>query len=232
MLFFSFFYLYSRRVDMKNVRLSDGSETPVGKIICLARNYSEHAKELGNEVPSSPVLFMKPATSIIHEGEKVVIPAYSQNCHYEVELAVLIGKEGKDIQTEDAMSYVDGYGVAIDMTLRDVQNSLKKDGFPWEIAKGFDTSCPLSPFVPASTVTDPHSLPIWLKVNGKMLQDGNTDQMMRTVPEIIAAASESFTLEAGDILLTGTPAGVGQVVSGDLMECGIDGVGTLSIAVA
>lgn len=217
---------------MKYVRLSDGSDAPVGKIICLARNYSEHAKELGNEVPSSPVLFMKPATSIIGEGEKVVIPSYSQNCHFEVELAVLIGRKGKDISPEDAAKYVDGYGVAIDMTLRDVQNSLKEKGFPWEIAKGFDTSCPLSTFVPVSDVPDPHTLPIWLKVNGELRQNGNTDQMMRTVPEIIAAASESFTLEVGDIILTGTPAGVGQVVPGDLMECGIDSVGTLSIAVA
>jgi acylpyruvate hydrolase len=202
---------------------------PIGKIICLARNYAEHARELGNETPVAPVLFMKPATSLIGDGETVRIPAYSQECHYEVELAVLIGKQCSAVSAENAMECVAGYGTAIDMTLRDVQNSLKAKGLPWEIAKGFDTACPLSDFVPASAVADPHNLRLRLSVNGEKRQDGCSSDMINRVPQIIAHISSIFTLEPGDVILTGTPAGVGQVVAGDVMEAEIEGVGRLNI---
>ncbi len=203
----------------------------VGKVVCLARNYSDHIKELGNETPDKAVLFIKPSTSVIGDREPVIIPGFSQDCHYEVELAVLIGKWGKNIAAKEAMAHVAGYGVAIDMTLRDVQNELKKKGLPWEIAKGFDTACPLSDFVPAGDVENPHDLRITLKVNDQMRQDGSTAQMMRRIPEIIQAVSAVFTLEEGDIILTGTPAGVGPVKSGDLMTAEIEGVGRLEIPV-
>ncbi|MDW7644406.1 MAG: fumarylacetoacetate hydrolase family protein [Desulfuromonadales bacterium] len=203
----------------------------VGKIVCLARNYADHIKELGNEVPDKPVLFIKPATSIIRDGENVVIPAYSNDCHYEVELAVLIGKYAKNVAERDAMSHVAGYGIAIDMTLRDVQSELKAKGLPWEIAKGFDTACPLSDFVAASEVEDPHDLGIRLSVDGQVRQDASTALMMRRLPAIIQAISAIFTLEEGDIILTGTPAGVGPVGRGSRLRAEIDKVGCLEVGV-
>ena len=217
---------------MKTARIpSTNQEFPVGKIVCLARNYAEHAKELGNETPAAPVLFMKPASSVIGDGDAVVIPAYSQECHYEVELALLIGTKARNVPEVEAMGYIAGYGVSIDMTLRDVQNSLKAKGLPWEIAKGFDTSCPLSDFVSSGSIADPHNLNLTLAVNGEKRQDGCSSDMINRVPRIIAHISSIFTLEPGDVILTGTPAGVGQVVAGDVMEAAIGGVGQLRIPV-
>lgn len=209
-----------------------GQKFIIGKIVCLARNYAEHARELGNETPPAPVIFMKPASSVIGDGESVRIPSYSQECHYEVELALLIGKTCNNVSVQDAMGYVAGYGVAIDMTLRDVQGQLKTKGLPWEIAKGFDTACPLSDFVPATTVSIPHNLNLKLSVNGKLRQDGSTSEMIHSIPQIIAYISGIFTLGAGDIILTGTPAGVGQVRAGDVMSAEIDSIGHLTIPVA
>ena len=217
---------------MKTVSIpATDNEYIVGKILCIGRNYVDHIKELGNEAPTAPVVFMKPATAIIGGGETVKIPAYSSDCHYEAELAVLIGKDGKDIVEEDALSHVAGYGVAIDMTLRDVQDSLKKKGLPWEIAKGFDTSCPLSDFVPADKVADPQNLTICLALNGEQRQNGATGLMINTVARIISYLSGIFTLEEGDVILTGTPAGVGRVVTGDRMEASIEGVGAVCVTV-
>jgi 5-carboxymethyl-2-hydroxymuconate isomerase len=204
----------------------------VGKIICIGRNYAEHVKELGNVVSDSPVLFMKPASSIVPDGGQVVIPDYSKECHHEVELAVLIGKGGRKIAPGQALQHVAGYGVAIDLTLRDVQNELKEKGHPWEIAKAFDTSCPLSGFVPADAVSDPQNLRLRLSVNGELRQDGNSSDMIRPVAELIAASSGYFSLAPGDILLTGTPAGVGRLCSGDRVFAEIDGVATLQVTVA
>lgn len=206
--------------------------TRVGKIVCLGRNYVDHIRELGNEIPDRPVIFLKPATSIVHSGEQILIPDYSRDCHHEVELAVLIGRIGRKVSEAEAMQLVAGYGVAIDLTLRDVQNELKAKGLPWEIAKGFDTACPLSDFVPADQVIDPHRLQISLKVNGELRQDGNTRLMMRGIPRFISEVSAIFTLQPGDILLTGTPAGVGRIVSGDHLEAEIEQVGRLTVSVA
>lgn len=217
---------------MKTVSIpATDNEYIVGKILCIGRNYVDHIKELGNDAPSAPVVFMKPATAIIGNGDTVKIPAYSSDCHYEAELAVLIGKDGKDIAEADAPSHVAGYGVAIDMTLRDVQDNLKKKGLPWEIAKGFDTSCPLSDFVPADKVADPQNLTICLALNGEQRQNGSTGLMINTVAKIISYLSGIFTLEEGDVILTGTPAGVGQVQAGDRMEASIAGVGSVCVTV-
>lgn len=200
---------------MKTARLSpSGNEFPIGKILCIGRNYAEHIKELGNETPDAPVVFMKPATAVIGDGETIIIPSYSRECHHEAELALLIGKGGKDIPPERALEHVAGYGVAIDLTLRDVQAELKKKGLPWEIAKGFDTSCPLSSFVPADRVADPHDLHITLRVNGEMRQDGSSSLMIHRIPQILSYMSGVFTLEPGDVILTGTPAGVGPLAAG------------------
>ena len=204
----------------------------IGKIVCLARNYAEHARELGNETPAAPVLFMKPASSVIDNGATVRIPAYSQECHYEVELAVLIGTQARTVTVDKALEHVAGYGVAIDMTLRDVQNGLKAKGLPWEIAKGFDTACPLSDFVPVGAIADPHALQLTLAVNGEIRQNGTSADMIHRVAQIITHISTIFTLEPGDVILTGTPAGVGPVRAGDVMTAEIATVGRLTIPVA
>jgi len=215
---------------MRKVKL-DGREIPVGKIVCIGRNYSEHIKELGNQPPDKPVIFMKPASAILASGGTVIIPAYSNECHHEIELAVLIGKEARNIPADQAFSHVAGYAVALDLTLRDVQNVQKAKGLPWEIAKAFGTSCPLSDFVTKDRVSNPQQLRLKLTVNGEVRQDGNTEDMMLPIAELISAVSEYFTLEEGDILLTGTPSGVGRICSGDRLEASIEQVGSLTVTV-
>jgi 5-carboxymethyl-2-hydroxymuconate isomerase len=218
---------------MRQVRIiGKEASLPLGKIVCVARNYAEHIRELGNEVPDRPVFFMKPASSVIGAGESIVIPAYSQDCQHEVELAVLIGRTVKGISAAEALSAVAGYGVAIDLTLRDVQNELKSKGLPWEIAKAFDTACPLSDFVAAETVHNPQDLAISLSVNGEVRQEATTALMLRPIPQLIAAIAAIFTLEAGDIILTGTPAGVSRLRSGDRVTATIAAVGSLNVTVA
>jgi len=202
---------------------------PIGKILCIGRNYAEHIKELGNEIPDAPVIFMKPASSVIDDGGTVEIPAYSRDCHHEAELALLIGKAGKNIPAEQALEFLAGFGAALDMTLRDVQSEQKKKGLPWEIAKGFDTACPLSAFVSASQVVEPQNLAIRLTVNGELRQNGCTEMMIYPIPALISYMSGIFTLEPGDIILTGTPAGVGPVRDGDDLRVEIPQVGTLQV---
>lgn len=204
----------------------------VGKIICLGRNYLDHIRELGNKVPDRAVIFCKPASSLLENGGAIEIPEYSNDCHHELELALLVGKTGKNIPESQALTYLSGYGVSLDLTLRDLQSELKEKGLPWEIAKGFDTSCPISDFVPAQQVDNPNSLRLQLKVNGQIRQDGTTAQMMRSVEEILAEVSTFYTLEPGDIILTGTPAGVSRIESGDTLEGTIEQVGSLKVSVA
>jgi len=216
---------------MHTVKLN-GRDIPVGKVVCIGRNYAEHIKELGNQTPDKPVIFIKPASAIVPSGGTIVIPNYSDDCHHEIELAVLIGKSAKNVTAAEAPGYVSGYAVALDLTLRDVQSAQKSKGLPWEIAKAFDTSCPISDFVLAGQVPDPQKLQLKLTVSGEVRQDGNTRDMMRSIAELIAAASSYFTLEEGDILLTGTPSGVGRIASGDQLEASIEQVGKLNVAVA
>ena len=217
---------------MPTANLIGGQEYTIGKVLCIGRNYAEHIKELRNAVPDAPVIFIKPASSVIGEGDQILIPPYSNNCQHEVELAILIGRRGKDILSIDAMDHIAGFGVGIDLTLRDVQGELKKNGLPWEIAKGFDTACPLSSFVKAAEVTSPHDLKIRLTVNGETRQDGNTSMMIHRIPAIISYMSGCFTLEPGDVILCGTPAGVSRIMSGDNLTAEIPGVAALRISVA
>jgi 5-carboxymethyl-2-hydroxymuconate isomerase len=204
---------------MKSVILRGSSEPiRVQKIICLGQNYAEHAKEMKFDVPVSPVLFFKPPSAIIHQREKIVIPTLSNDVHHEVELTVLIGKDGKDIPRESALRYVAGYGVGLDMTMRDVQLEAKKKGLPWSLAKGFDTSAPLSEFIPAALVGDAMSLSIQLKINGKVRQSSGTSKLLFPVDTIIAYISQFITLERGDVIYTGTPEGVSRVDHGDTLE--------------
>ncbi len=208
-----------------------GDEFRIGKIVCVGRNYAEHARELGNETPAEPVLFMKPATSLIENGGIVRIPEYSSCCHHEIELALLVGEKGKNIRAGDALRHLAGYGTAIDMTLRDIQDRLKLKGLPWDIAKGFDTSCPLSDFIPVATLDDPQNLTMTLSVNGVERQRGVTSDMIHPVSALVAHISRFFTLEPGDVILTGTPSGVGEVKSGDVITAEISSVGRLEISV-
>ena len=204
---------------MKSVTLrGSGESIPVQKIICLGQNYAEHAKEMKFDVPVSPVLFLKPPSAIIHQGEQIVIPAISNDVHHEVELTVLIGKKGKNIPRELALQYVAGYGVGLDMTMRDVQLEAKKKGLPWSLAKGFDTSAPLSEFIPAALAGDPMSLSIQLKINGKVRQFSSTRKLIFPVDTIITYISQFMALERGDVIYTGTPEGVSRVDHGDILE--------------
>lgn len=216
---------------MKKAQLKGAEPLTIGKILCIGRNYADHIKELGNETPERPVIFTKPASSVIGEGEEIVIPAFSADCHHEAELAILIGARATAIAPAEVPGVIAGYGVAIDLTLRDVQAELKKKGLPWDIAKGFDTACPLSAFVPASEVADPQKLRITLQVNGEPRQDGSTELMIHRIPELVSYLSGIFTLEPGDVILTGTPAGVGPVKSGDRVVAEIAGVGKISVSV-
>ncbi len=213
-------------------RSINGKEFVIGKILCIGRNYVDHIKELGNEPPSAPVVFMKPASSVIGDNDRVIIPAYSDNCHHEAELAILVGEKAKNVTAAEALSCFAGYGVAIDLTLRDVQDNLKKKGLPWDIAKGFDTACPLSSFVPAAAIPDPQNLDIRMTVNGELRQNGNTSLMIHSTADIISYLSGIFTLEPGDVILTGTPAGVSRVAAGDRLCAEIPGVGRIEVSVA
>ncbi len=214
---------------MKTIRIQNTSHTySVGKILCLGQNYAEHAKEMQSEVPKEPVVFLKPATAVIFDGEPISIPRISQEPNHEVELVVAIGKEGKHVRRSDAFSYVLGYGVGLDMTLRDVQRNAKKKGHPWSVAKGFDTSAPVSEFVPAHLVSDPGTLELKCSVNGTVRQQCMTREMIFPVDFVIEYLSRLFTLEVGDLIFTGTPEGVGIVHDGDLIEAELVGLAKTS----
>ena len=204
----------------------------VGKIVCMGRNYVAHIEELNNARPTRPMFFIKPATALCPLEEPVRIPAYSNKARHELEMAALIGKPLKDAGEDEVYPAIDGYAVALDVTLQDVQDELKEKGHPWEIAKGFDGSCPISNFVPASQVPDPQNVLVRMHVNGELRHNDSTALMIWKIPELIAAASRYFTLEPGDIVLTGTPAGVGSLEPGDSLEMEIERVGKYSSTVA
>lgn len=203
---------------------SDGtaSNLPLGKVVCVGRNYAEHAKELGNAVPAEPILFIKPATAVVPMGEPVVVPRGFGACHFETEIAVLVGERLKDADEAQAAAAVHGIGVALDLTLRDVQDALKAKGLPWEKAKAFDGACPLSAFVRTEPGTDLgmmlSNLRVRLSVNGDVRQDGNSADMLTPVLPLLAYISRYFTLEPGDVVLTGTPRGVGPLQAGDRLH--------------
>ncbi|HRD48030.1 MAG: fumarylacetoacetate hydrolase family protein [Candidatus Competibacter sp.] len=196
---------------------------PVGKVVCIGRNYLDHIRELNNAVPETPILFMKPDTALLGLDEPIRLPEGRGECHHEVELAVLVGRELRNANAETARDAVAGYGIALDLTLRDVQNELKKKGHPWETAKAFDGSCPLSPFLKPEALPDPQATDLMLRVNGEIRQHGNTRQMMIGVFELMAYISTHFTLRPGDVVLTGTPAGVGPLRSGDALTLSLAG---------
>lgn len=196
--------------------LADGSalSLPLGKIVCIGRNYAAHAKELNNEVPSEPLLFIKPASALAPMNEPVTVPKERGQVHFETELAILIGERMTDVDEQAAQHGIAGVGLALDLTLRDLQTELKEKGHPWERAKAFDGACPVSPFLTPASVGDLDDVQIRLSVDGKVRQDGNTSQMITPILKLISHISQWFTLEPGDLVLTGTPAGVGELKAG------------------
>lgn len=209
-----------------------GGRADVSKILCVARNYADHAKEMGTPVPKEPIFFLKPTTALLPNGGTILLPPQSKRVEVETELAVILGAGGVGVPAEEAMRLIAGYSVFFDITARDLQAKAREDGSPWTAAKGFDTFAPISATVPAERVSDPHALAIRLKVNGVVRQDSNTEQMIFRIPRLIEAASQIMTLEAGDVIATGTPAGVWPIVPGDRLEADIEGVGTLRCTVA
>jgi len=187
------------------------------KIICVGRNYGEHAKELGNEIPEDPVIFMKPDTALLKKGSDFYIPEFSDDIHYELEVVLKISKGGKYIQKENASKHYDEIGLGIDFTARDLQSKLKGKGLPWELAKGFDGSAVVSDFVSKDNY-DLENLNFSLIKNSEKVQDGNTRKMIFSPEDIISFASQYFTLRVGDLIFTGTPKGVGKVSENDLLE--------------
>ena len=193
------------------------------KIICIGWNYKPHLKELKGQLPEVPLVFLKPSTCIIHDGDEIVIPEDVTNVQYECELALVFGKGGKDISEEDAMSYVSHIAVFNDVTARDMQNELRRRGDAWSLAKGMDTFGPISDYVPLGG-TDVNNLHLTLKVNGEIRQDGNTSDMIFSPARLISYVSRYMTIEEGDIMATGTPEGVGEIRSGDIVELEIEGI--------
>ncbi|GGD63824.1 fumarylacetoacetate hydrolase family protein [Lacimicrobium alkaliphilum] len=197
---------------------------PAGKVVCVGRNYMDHIRELNNEVPDKPLLFIKPSTSLQPFAGEIVIPADQGECHNELEVAVLIKERLSQASAEQAQAAIWGYGVALDLTLREVQSDLKAKGQPWERAKAFDGSCPVSGFVPAPGITDSTNIDFTLRVNQSVRQQGNTKMMIHPILELICEISRSFTLLPGDLVLTGTPKGVGPLNAGDRLEATLEGV--------
>lgn len=218
---------------MVNYRFKNGikKELSVGKLVCLARTYRKHAEEMNAHVTEEPLLFLKPASSVIFDGESIIIPKMSNCLHHEVELGVVIGKKCKNVPQKNAMNYVIGYLLALDITARDIQSVAKKNGWPWSIAKGFDTFAPISDMVLKEGAPDPGNLDISLKINGENRQSSNTSYMIYSIERIVEFISGVMTLEPGDLILTGTPEDVGEIVSGDVMEAHLGDVCSLKIDV-
>ena len=209
------------RIPLADVKLL-APVIPRSKVVAIGRNYRAHAEELGNEVPAEPLMFLKPNTSVIGPGDTIVLPPQSENVAFEGELAVVIGAIAKNVAVADAESVIFGFTIANDVTARDLQ---ERDG-QWARAKGFDTFCPIGPVIETEfAVMRQH---IVTTVNGDVKQDGPVSDMLNGVAELIAFASSVFTLLPGDLILTGTPAGVGPIVSGDTVDVTIEGIGTLS----
>jgi fumarylpyruvate hydrolase len=210
----------------------DTRRFPVNRIYCVGRNYAEHAREMGHDPEREPpFFFMKPATAIVADGNDMQYPEQSEDVQYEVELVVAIGMGGTNIQTIQALDHVYGYGVGLDMTRRDLQTAAKKMGRPWDTGKAFDQSAPCATITPISQCGHIHQGLIQLSVNGEVRQTGNIDHMIWSIPEIIAHLSTVFRLESGDLIFSGTPAGVGSVKRGDILNGSVTGLSPLILTI-
>lgn len=219
---------------MRNIRIPGlNTSYTAHSVICIGRNYADHAKELNNPLPIIPVVFTKPLTAITYDGGEIRVPVgLTKEVHHEVEMVVAIGEYGRFIPESKAMDYVAGYGVGVDITARDLQTALKKQSQPWTLSKGMDTFAPLGNFVEADQVADPTNLSISLDINGQTRQQGNTSDMIFSLPALISFVSQYMSLHKGDLLFTGTPAGVGPLEDGDILTAQLgDGLSRLSVSV-
>lgn len=208
-------------------RFVDGTsaDLPVGKVVCVGRNYAEHAKELNNPIPAEPLLFIKPSTAIAPLAEPIVLSSSRGPVHYETEIALLIGARlSGEVSEAEACQAIAGVGLALDLTLRELQDQLKAKGHPWERAKAFDGACPLSLFVPVASVPALDSLSLELQINGTLRQQGSAEQMITPISRLLQQIAEVFTLLPGDVVITGTPAGVGVLHAGDRLQATIPGL--------
>ncbi|WP_457615680.1 fumarylacetoacetate hydrolase family protein [Lutibacter sp.] len=201
------------------------------KIICIGRNYAKHIEELENEKPKNPVIFLKPDSAILHKNQPFFIPPFSNEIHYEVEVLVKINKVGKFIDEKFAHKYYDEIGLGIDFTARDIQATCKEKGLPWEKAKAFDGSALIGNFFPKETFKDLNNLSFTLLKNGEVVQEGNTNAMLWKIDELISYVSQFFTLKKGDIIFTGTPAGVGKVKEDDILSGAIENTPNFSVKI-
>ena len=211
--------------------VGESGRYPVRRIWCVGRNYLEHIREMGNDERAPPFFFAKHADMLVPDGATIPYPPLTKDLHHEVELIVALKSGGLNIPADKALDHVYGYSVGIDLTRRDLQIASRKKERPWEIGKSFDGSAPASAIQPASKIGHPSKGRIWLTVNGKEAQTGDLEQMIWNVPETIWQLSQQVKLAAGDIIMTGTPAGVSQLQPGDKLECGVDGVGTLKVSI-
>ena len=214
------------------IPIARGGLFAVRRVYCVGRNYAEHAAEMGHDTREPPFFFGKPADAIVVGGADIAYPSQTGDFHHEIELVVAIGKDGSGIDAGSALDHVYGYAAGLDMTRRDLQAVAKKAGRPWDMAKGFDQSAPVGTIEPASTIGHPDSGAITLSVNGVERQRGDLADQIWNVPDTIAYLSQFVALKAGDIIMTGTPAGVGAVVRGDVLEGVITGVGTVRTRIA
>ncbi len=201
------------------------------KIICIGRNYAEHAKEMNSPVPTEPIFFLKPDTAIIRDNQPFYYPDFSKEIHYEVELVIKINKVGKNIDAQFAHKYYDEIGIGIDFTARDIQANCKEKGLPWEKAKAFDGSAPIGKFIDKKKIVDQNNIHFKLLLNGNSVQEGNTKDLLFTFDTLIAYVSRFFTLKTGDLIYTGTPEGVGPVAIGDKLEASIENETLLSFEI-
>ena len=215
------------QIEIKNMK----ENRKIGKVVCVGRNYAAHAKEMGNDIPDFPIIFLKTATCLIPSGGEVVHPDYSDELHHEVELVLLIGNEVKNGTEEEAENAIAGYCVGLDMTLRDLQNESRKTGEPWTLAKVFDTSGVVTPVVLKSEYQLRGDEKIFLKVNNKTRQESSLDKMLFNAVATIQHISKKMTLEEGDLVFTGTPEGVGRVIPGDKLCGGIENIGEIEATI-
>lgn len=218
-------------METRMYTFSDGTQLPIGTMYCIGKNYAAHAREMGGEIPTSPVVFLKPPAAYVPNGGTIRIPHFSQLVHHEVEVVVVIGENCANVSRQEAGNYIAGYGVGLDMTLRDVQSEAKKKGEPWAVAKGFVSSAPISEIIPASRFSGIPDFDVLLTVNGKQRQVGSSAAMERPIDMLVAYLSEVFTLRRGDCIFTGTPEGVGPVASGDTLHAELSGVVSLDVSV-
>ena len=219
--------------DQPSVAVAGGAAYPVRHIYCVGRNYAEHAREMGTDpAREAPFFFMKGADSIVSSGAQIKYPSRTQDLHHEVELVVAIGASGADISVSDASEAIFGYAVGVDLTRRDLQQSMKEKGRPWEIGKSFAQAAPVGEIQPAWNIGHPREGKITLSVNGEVRQEADIKDMTWGVDEVIAELSTYYKLEPGDLVFTGTPAGVSALVRGDKVDCAIDGLESLEFSIA